>query len=258
MFAEMKLGRLPSPPDDRSLKLVRYLRESNLSKAPKTAAYSPAVVQAGGYGMLANDRLGCCVISAMMHLAQQQSANDGRLLPIPPDSDVVRAYSAIGGYKPGHPDTDRGCNMLAALKYWRKTGITIDGEIHRIGAFAAVDVQNPWEVTAALWLFGGIFTGFALPLAVQNKTTWADVPRKLTRIWKPGTWGGHAVVQADYASSNLQTVTWGQLVFTDQRFFQLYCDEAWVVISPDWLGADNKCPPGFDAAALAKDLEALA
>lgn len=258
MLNEMKLGRLPSPPDTRNLKLASYLRRPVLPTAPAKVNYSPAVESGGGYGMLGNDRLGCCVVSAMLHLAMQQAANDGHSLTMPSLLDVVKAYSAISGYKPGHPETDRGCNMAAALKYWRKTGITVDGAYHQIGAYAKVDLDDQAEVAAALWLFGGLFTGYNLPIAVQGVDSWTGVPRKLTRIWKPGTWGGHAVIQSDNEGSGLmKTVTWGQLVATDWKFFTTYCDEAWVVVSNDWLGSDDKCPAGFNREALLRDLEAL-
>jgi len=256
------LGRLPSPPDARTFKLSKYLAKARLPDAPRSVAYSPAVLNHGGYGMLANDELGCCVVAAMMHTAMQQSANDGRLLPMPTRDEVVAAYSAISGYIPGRPETDIGCNLLAALKYWRNTGLTIAGQSHKIGAFVKVSVQRPDEFAAALWLFGSVVTGFWLPTAAQGRKSWTGAPTRIKGDWKPGTWGGHAVCQADVerrAPLDLyQTVTWGALMPTDQRFLQLYCDEAYVVLADDWLGEDGLCPAGFDKSTLLADLAALA
>jgi hypothetical protein len=257
MFQDMRLGRTSSPPDDRNFRLAKYLRKPELPAAPPKVDYSQAVLDIGGYGMLANDKLGCCVIAAMMHLAMQQSDNNGRPLPIPSDSEVVRAYSAIGGYVPGEDWTDQGCSMSAALKYWRKHGLLIDGKLHRIAAYASVNTRSLPELTAALWLFGGIFAGYALPLAAKELASWTNPPLHVSGKWKPGSWGGHTVVQCDTYRGLMQTVTWGRLIPTDERFFKAFCDEAWVVVSGDWLGEDNKCPAGFDGAALMADLALL-
>jgi hypothetical protein len=44
-------------------------------------------------------------------------------------------------------------------------------------------------------------------------------------------------------------MTWG--------FFKKYCDEAYVVLSRDWLGSSDKNPSGFDLSTLLADLKAF-
>jgi hypothetical protein len=42
------------------------------------------------------------------------------------------------------------------------------------------------------------------------------------------------------------------------QFYQTYMDEAFAVLSPDWISAKlGKAPSGFDMAALKQDLAAV-
>jgi hypothetical protein len=41
------------------------------------------------------------------------------------------------------------------------------------------------------------------------------------------------------------------------NFWAAYCDEAYGLLSKDWLEASGKAPSGFDAAALTADMAAL-
>lgn len=255
------LGKLPTIADPRSLKLSRYLLPLTPT-LPPTLPTPPPVVNYNGppsiNTMLLNDRLGNCVITAMIHYTQQMAAADGNPIPVPTEEEVIQNYSEIGGYVPGDSSTDRGCVMLHALKHWRNTGLLIAGARHKIGAFATVDYKDPVEFQTALYLFGGIFSGFALPTAIQSSPVW---PRpSYTCKWRWGSWGGHAVTQSAYDRSipNIySTKTWGMLVPTHQKFVTRYCDEAYVVLSESWLGPDNLCPAGVDQARLLLDLEEI-
>jgi len=48
-------------------------------------------------------------------------------------------------------------------------------------------------------------------------------------------------------------VTWGALKRMTWAFWSRYCDEAWCVLSTDYL-ADGRSPAGFDLEALRGDL----
>ena len=48
-------------------------------------------------------------------------------------------------------------------------------------------------------------------------------------------------------------VTWGALKRMTWAFWDRYCDEAWCVLSPDFLAA-GRSPQGFDLDALLHDL----
>jgi len=250
-----KLGKQPKRVDRRTFKLSQYLKIEELPKAPLAVDWTKRVPQ---YGMLLNDRLGDCVVAGMMHLAIGWQANAGQTADAPSDPEVVAAYSAIGGYDPADPTTDQGCNMLTALKYWRNNGLTVGGKKSQIVAFAEVDPANDVEVKAALWLFGGLFTGFQMPKSVQNADTWRVPVCGLHGKGKPGSWGGHcAPLAAEDGSGGFQAITWGKLVPTAHSFLGAYCEEAYAVLSPAWIEQSGQAPCGFDLATLQKDLAAL-
>jgi hypothetical protein len=56
----------------------------------------------------------------------------------------------------------------------------------------------------------------------------------------------------------LYVVTWGALKSMSWQFYDAYMDEAFAVLSTDWISASAKtAPSGFDMAALQQDLAAV-
>jgi hypothetical protein len=144
---------------------------------------------------------------------------------------------------------EEGAIELDVLRDWRKHGV---GR-HRIGAFARVSTSDHRLVQAAAWIFGGLYIGLALPLSAQYQETWAW-NGSLTGDDRPGSWGGHAVDVVRYGADGLTIVTWGSLKAMTWAFWNRYCDEAYCIISTDFLDGDQ-APNGFDLAALRADLE---
>ena len=250
-----KLGKQPKRSDRRTFQLARYLKVSELPAAPPAVDWSKAVPH---YGMLLNDQLGDCVIAGMMHLAMGWQATAGQTPAAPSDAEVLAAYSAIGGYNPADPSTDQGCNMLDALNYWRSTGLTLGGQKSQILAFAEVNLADPDELKAALWLFGGLFTGFQMPQSAENATSWTVPSCGPHGKGKPGSWGGHcAPLIAENGTGAFKAITWGGLMPTAHNFVSDYCEEAYAVLSAAWIETNGHAPCGFDLAALQADLAAL-
>lgn len=106
-----------------------------------------------------------------------------------------------------------------------------------------------------IYLFGGLYTGFALPLSAQRQAVW-DVPAGGAKgKGEPGSWGGHATSLVAYDARGLTCVTWGALQRMTWPFFKTYCDEAYAIVSQQFLSATTKrTPAGFDLATLRKDL----
>lgn len=69
--------------------------------------------------------------------------------------------------------------------------------------------------------------------------------------------GGHAVPVVGYTSRTLTVVTWGALKRMTWGFWDTYCDEAYAVLSEDWLREDRTNPKGIDLDALEADLRAV-
>lgn len=243
-----KLGKLAPKHDPRTLKLVNYLF---LPSFPES--YQWSLKASSNWGMMKNDRIGCCTCAAAGHMIQDWTANCGNEVTIS-DNDVIVAYSGNSGYNPKTGENDNGAVEMDVLKYWRKIGI---GN-HFIEAFVSVNLRNLNHVKAAIYLFGGIYVGIALPITAQNQDIWnvAYGPDANGDDTVPGSWGGHAVTIIDYDKYGLTCITWGAKKRMTWDFFSKYCDEAYAIISPDFF-VDGKAPHGFNIDELRKDLAAL-
>ncbi len=86
-----------------------------------------------------NDRLGDCVVAAGYHFKGLITGNLGTEY-IASQANILHDYEKIGGYVPGNPSTDQGCDMATAMNYWAKTGFA-DGK--KIVAWMSVDPIGP-------------------------------------------------------------------------------------------------------------------
>lgn len=240
-----KLGKHPARLDPRTLRLSHYL--TALPPAPASIDWGAKVSR---WGMMLNDRIGDCAIAGPAHMIEAWSADQNKPKIIS-DAAVLKAYSAVSGYDPGTGQNDNGCVMLDVLNYWRKTGI--GG--HKIGAFASVNPKNIDHVKIGMDLFGGLDLGFALPVSCQNQDVWDVAGGSRGR---PGSWGGHCVNGVAYDAKTLTCITWGGRKQMTWAFFTKYCDEAYALISSDWVTGKVKAPSGFDLATLQADLKAVA
>ncbi len=242
----MKLGKLAARADTRTLRLARYLTPA-LPAPPVAVDWTRKVVQP--WGMCANDVLGDCTIAAAAHMIDCWTANAGHETVIQTPA-VLAAYSSFCGYNPADPTTDCGGVEVDVLNGWRQTGI--GG--HKIEAYAAVSAENFDHVRQAISLFGGLYLGLMLPAGVQGAASWDAPPSAVAQEWSPGSWGGHAVPAIAYDAVGLTVITWGAPLNMTWDFFKTYCDEAYAIISPDFLGGANETPGGFDLASLQADL----
>jgi hypothetical protein len=72
----------------------------------------------------------------------------------------------------------------------------------------------------------------------------------------PDPKGHHCISAVAYDSRKLYVVTWGQVKSMSWQFYRAYCDEAYAILSDDFL-SKKKTPNGFDMAQLKKDLAAI-
>jgi hypothetical protein len=85
---------------------------------------------------------------------------------------------------------------------------------------------------------------------------WTVPPGGPTGQGAPGSWGGHAVPIVAYDARGLICITWGELMRMTWQFWNAYCDEAYGLLSPDWIAA-GKAPAGFDWQQLVADMGEL-
>lgn len=242
-LAAGKLGKLAPRTDVRTLSLGRYVDRAALPDPPDVLDLTRPVHD---WPMYANDRIGDCTVAAAAHMIEAwTAASRGRAVEVT-ESAVLAAFDRV---KITDPQTgEEGAVELDVLRDWRAHGV---GR-HRIGAFARVSIHDRQLVRTAAWLFGGLYIGLQMPLSAQWQKTW-DWNGSLTGPDRPGSWGGHAVDVAGYEGDTLTVVTWGRLQALTWSFWERYCDEAYCILSHDFLRGD-RAPNGFDLDALKADL----
>lgn len=236
-----KLGKKAVKLDKRTLKLEKYLSKALVP--PHNLNWGKPIQQ---WQMMKNDEIGDCTCAGAGHLIMTWTANAG-VLYTPPDNEILKAYEATGGYIPGDPSTDNGATELDVLNYWRRNGIAG----HKIGAFVSINPRNIQHLKIAAWLFGGIYTGVMLTQsdmdAIQSgENTW--------RYNKSPFIGGHAVPAIGYNNKGFQFITWGMVQTATYEWVYNRVEEAYAIISHDWIKNTGKAPSGFDINQLSNDL----
>ena len=246
----MRLGKLRARHDPRTLRFADYVDTNVLPAPPPSCDWTRAV--SAGWGMMLNDKIGDCTCAAAGHLVQDWTANSRHAEVTIADGDIEQAYEAVSGFNPATGQNDDGAVETDVLNYWRRTGI--GG--HNIAAYVALEPGNHAHVRDAINLFGGCYIGLDLPIAAQAQLTWTVPPGGTTGTGAPGSWGGHAVALVAYNTRRVTCVSWGDLKQMTWGFLGAYCDEAYAVLSTEFLEADRS-PQGFDLAQLQADLAQL-
>jgi hypothetical protein len=264
--SNVKLGKGKAVVDPKMLKLKKYLKVSPLPtplpalpNPPAQASWITNLAAAEALPMYLNDQLGDCVIAAMGHMLQQWNFYAEHPWQ-PTDAQVLAEYEAIGGYVPGQPNTDNGCVITTALQYWQTTGFAG----HEIVTSLSLDMNDIAagdfdEVQLAISLFGNVMIGVQLPLSAENQTAWivGDGGPNAGGNNAPGSWGGHCVPLVAGSPLTKTCVTWGSVLKMSNNFFMDYCDEAYAIVTTDWLESTQASPSQLDLQQLETDLNAL-
>jgi hypothetical protein len=249
-MATFKLGKNPPKFDKRTLLFGKYLT-ATLAPPPDAVNYAKPV---SGWPMMGNDVYGDCTCAAAGHMIEEWTANNGPEKTLS-DAQILAAYNHFA-----HGNADAGANMIDVLKYWRTTGIGGD----KITAFTQLEPKNDIQARDAVNIFGNCYIGVALPnFAVTPgsnflQTPWVVPPQGPVGDAAPNPNNGHCIPAVAYDERNLYVVTWGALKSMSWQFYDAYMDEAFAVLSTDWISASAKAAPnGFDMAALQQDLAAV-
>lgn len=246
----VKLGKQAARHDDRTLQFSNYMKATAPPAPPKVEDWTKKVQN---WPMMLNDQIGDCTCACAGHMIEEWTAYAHAPGYTPADPQILQAYEAVGGYKPEDPSTDQGAVILDVLNYWRQTGIAG----HPIQSYVGIDPKNHSEVEDAVYLFGNCYIGVQLPLSAQNQRVWSVPPGGPTGQGAPGSWGGHAIPIVEYDSRGVTVITWGAKKRVTWSFLDTYCDEAYAVLSADWIAANNQAPSNFDLAQLQADLSAI-
>jgi hypothetical protein len=247
---KIKLGKGPARHDSRTLQLAKYIPAGAVPAPPAKEDFATKVKT---WPMMLNDNLGDCTCACAGHMIEQWTTYSGTAVT-PNDASILQAYEAVGGYNPANPDSDQGAVILDVLNYWRKTGVAA----HQILAFASLEPKNHSEIKDSVMLFGNVYIGVALPLSAQTQSVWAVPPGGATGQGAPGSWGGHAIPIVAYDSRGLTVITWGATKRMSWGFLDTYCDEAYAVLSQDWISnVTHLTPAKFDLTTLQADLNQI-
>ena len=239
----VKLGKRPPRTSPKTLRLSRYLTPA-LPPPPATVTNSRGVKE---WGMMLNDKLGCCTIAGIAHAIQVMVLSN--ILPSsqqgiihPSDEIILRYYEKLCGYDPEDPETDQGGVELDILNSIRKCGFAG----YSFLGYTAVNPANSLHVKQAINLFGGVYIGLEMPNGWQGSMTWdAD-------MGQAGSWGGHCVFVSDYSHDGLTAITWGEMQPLTWGGLMQYCSEAYALVVTDWVP-----PSGFDKESLLVDLSSV-
>ena len=249
---KVRLGKLPARHDPRTLQLAHYIPAGAPPQPPSSEDFSKNVTN---WGMMRNDGVSDCTCACAGHMIEEWTAAANSRQVTPADEAILKAYEAVSGYQPNVAGSDKGAMILDVLNYWKNTGIGSD----RIMAFAGLEPKNHTQIMDSVMLFGNCYIGVQLPLSAQNQRVWSVPAGGAAGQGAPGSWGGHAVPIVAYDPRGLTVVTWGALKRMTWSFLDAYCDEAYAVLSRDFISKVTKLTPEeFDLKALQADLGQIA
>lgn len=208
-------GKLPSPPD----------------------RVTPPVAP---YPVDGNNQYGDCTIAGVAHLIEAWNMEVHEQDFVPTEQDVVDRYFRLTGGQ------DTGLVEADVLRLWHQKGHFRQ----RIAGYAPVDPRDILALHQAIAFYGGSYLGIECPESCQEQFAtghpWTYVPGSPIE-------GGHCIVALGYTQTGLLCATWGRIVEVTYGFCAHYLDEAWVVLSHQFVEAKGD-QLGIDLATLQADL----
>ena len=256
------LGKRPHVPDSRDLRLAKYVDKAVLIDSlaapldPDWSAFpTPGEkLPAPDTDPLYNNVAGCCPWSMVGHGVNMIGKQVGRSDLVVTADMVKAAYVAADGYDPVTGANDNGGVLRDVFKSWQQSGLFNTKAL----AYALVDKTSSDEVALGVWLGGGLYGGYQLPLASQNQVDdqgrpyWSVPQGGFPPNQGPGTWGGHAV----YSHGQRNGDTWGEGVVWTPDWDNACCDELWIVVVDAWQLGTGRTPAGFAWADFLADVRA--
>lgn len=245
-FTQMKLGKKPAVHDTRTVKLSLF--SNNLPAPPDNINWINNVI----WPMWKNDVYGCCTQVSVASAIRTWSyiANKEILLT---DENVLSNYSNESGFNPNVPSSDQGAIEVDVLRKWVKDGYSTPNGVDKLINFGYINPRNQLIVKQVIYLLGGLYIGASLPqYALQTSTNVWDIETTNTDIA-----GGHAMFIHGYDDNYLYLNTWGNQWKMTWNFFYKYVDEAYGLLSENWMNINKTSPLGDNLTILNQKLSEL-
>jgi hypothetical protein len=202
----------------------------NYSKWPalksQTTYSQIASVQPVLSDILGNDTLGDCTEACSYHLQALREGASNRTVFHPSLSQVITTYSRDGGYVPGQPNTDNGCDELTVLQNAKNLGITngnFPKQIDKLVGYIAVDPTNTELVRRCIQMFVGGVMCLELPDSWYRSFTPGMTWELVNGVYTPNSANGHCVAIVDENNSVLKLNTWGNPAYITYEAFAAAC-----------------------------------
>jgi len=203
------------------------------------------------------DGIGDCTIAAPAHGFTATGVFAGKPQVLFDSSEIIKVYSRNSGYDPNSGANDSGCQMQDVLKDLHDNGMTdVNGKTHNVLLYAALgNPSDPALLSEVLNLFGWVYVGINCPASAQSQFgqgPWTYVPGSADE-------GGHAIGlhrRAPYGSEVgvWEWSTWGALQRSTLGFNAHSIEEAWAVVTDDWIEANGSTLTGLNLGQLEADM----
>lgn len=239
-------GRLPTRHDIHTFRagiaLARALAPLGAPPAISDDYVTPVEKATDGdWGMMGNDKAGCCTIADSAHQIMLHTANAGSIV-IPTADQVTKTYFGLTGGQ------DTGLDETAVCRFMMTTGLC--GQ--KSAGTAMIDPANMDHIRWAVQLFGtcrlGIYVTDEMMQDFEDGKPWTSLGST-----NPD---GHDVPAAQFDKEFLYVITWGKLqpvawpVVANSKFLL----EAHGEVYPDWIRANGNAPNGFNLPGLLAEL----
>ena len=248
----LKYGRRPRARNSAVPHLSALIAGVTLPPLPAAADYTAGMP--ASLGVMLNATLADCTIAGCGHADQVWTFNATPPMLTASDPVVLSAYEAWCGYVDGDPSTDQGGVEQDVLTSWSKS--TFNGRA--LAAFVEVDPRNLDDLRRAVFDCGVAYIGLDIPAYLENGLTapgsvWDVDPSADNSIV-----GGHCVTLAGYdANGNFRAISWGSYYTLTSAFLLQRMDEAYGLVSPDWMKATGQTPAGLTVAQWQAQMAAL-
>jgi hypothetical protein len=216
--------------------------------------------------ILGNNALGDCTEACSYHLQALREGASDRVVFHPSLAQVIATYSRDGGYVPGQPDTDNGCDELTVLQNAKNLGITngnLPKQINHLVGYLSVDPTNTELVRRVVQMFVGGVMCLELPDSWYQSFTPGMTWSLTNGIYTPDANNGHCVAIVDQDETTLKLCTWGEPAYITYEAFaaaaaisnggSFYIESDWEVMNI----ASLRSPDALDWAQLREIFDTL-